>query len=582
MDLENIDQNANESASINIMGYVLLVWHWAWLILLVGIIAGGVAYFVSSRQTPIYETSTSLLINDPPAAISGGTVASSAIASGVNSAVTYSQMLANNKFLDQVIAALGWVCDPSTSPTPTAQPDSGTTAQSGAAVTPQPTATIPSYCPFSRSMQKLRGSLSVSVLPNTQIINVSVTDTNPAIAVKIAGTIGEEFKKYIQGIQTERFANSEDSVITQIEGLKADRDKLDPKSVEWTQLNNQVTLAQNSLAAVQLSKAQSSTNVIVIENPEMPTSPISPRTLLNVILAAIVGILLGTGGVFLVEYLDDSIKNPDEVRLRYHLPVLGLIATHTTTDNKPITLDQPRNPISEAFRALRTNIQYTSVDHPVYTLLVTSATPQDGKTTISTNLAIALAQGGKKVVIIDADMRRPKLHQRLNLQNRTGLSNLFVNPLSYIASATQSTPVENLSVITSGGIPPNPAELLSSKKMAQILEKLHETFDVVLIDTPPVLSVTDAVALSTMVDGVLVVAKPGSTKSAAFKQALEALQRVNANILGAVMNDIEPRNSRYGYYYRQYYSKYVYYYDEATGEKIKKKKVNKEHADIKR
>jgi capsular exopolysaccharide synthesis family protein len=208
--------------------------------------------------------------------------------------------------------------------------------------------------------------------------------------------------------------------------------------------------------------------------------------------------------------------------------------------------------------------------------LTTSPTPLDGKTTICANLGVVFAQGGKKAVIVDGDLRRPMESKRFGLQNASGLSELFLHPLDSLNGSVQATGVPGLKVLTSGALPPNPAELMASRKMLEILEQLTVENDMVLVDTPPVLSVTDAAALAPGMDGVILVAKPGVTKLAAFKQTLEQLQGVGAKILGVVLNDVEPGSRKYGYYYHRYYSKYSYYYT-ADGTKKKKSRTDAVH-----
>jgi succinoglycan biosynthesis transport protein ExoP len=183
---------------------------------------------------------------------------------------------------------------------------------------------------------------------------------------------------------------------------------------------------------------------------------------------------------------------------------------------------------------------------------------------------VVLSQSEKQVLLMDADMRRPQVNRRFGLQNRLGLSELFVQGLETIAGMIHATTLPKLAIMTSGALPPNPSELLTSKMMGQILDKLNQAFDVIVIDTPPVLSVTDAAALAPAMDGVVLVAKPGTTKLGAFQQALEQLRAVNARVLGVVLNEVEPRSRKYGYYYNRYYSKYSRYYEDTGRKKTKK------------
>ena len=242
-----------------------------------------------------------------------------------------------------------------------------------------------------------------------------------------------------------------------------------------------------------------------------------------------------------VDTLDDTVKNPEEIRRRFNLPILATIAYHEQHNDKPIALAEPRSPIAEAFRSLRTNLTFASVDAPLRRIMITSPTPQDGKTTIAANLAVVLAQGENKVILIDADLRRPYIHHKFGLFNRFGLTNLFSDSLHGFDNVIQFNSLSNLGMITSGPLPPNPAELMTSQKMLSVLDQLNKLFDLVLIDTPPLLSVTDAAALAPAMDGVILVVKPGVTKLSALQQALEQLRAVGARMLGVVLNEVQPK-----------------------------------------
>lgn len=215
-----------------------------------------------------------------------------------------------------------------------------------------------------------------------------------------------------------------------------------------------------------------------------------------------------------------------------------------------ITLTNPRSTVSEAFRSLRTNIDFSSVDEKVQIIMVTSSGPEEGKSTVTGNLAVAYAQSDKKVVLIDADLRKPTGHRTFSLTNRKGLSSLLSQQAD-LDEVIQETAVPNLSVITSGPIPPNPAEMLASNRMNAMLQELRSTFDIVMIDTPPLLAVTDAQIIATKSDGVIMVVSYGKVKRDIAVKAKAQLDRVGSRMLGVVLNNVKRKASE-GYYYYYY------------------------------
>jgi len=203
-----------------------------------------------------------------------------------------------------------------------------------------------------------------------------------------------------------------------------------------------------------------------------------------------------------------------------------------------ITVADPRSPISEAYRALRTNLDFSSLDRPIRTMLVTSAGPEEGKSTVLANLAVTTAQAGKKVILVDGDLRRPTLHHIFNLKNDVGLTTMVVDDAAMESPPLQDTGVEGLQLLPSGPLPPNPSELLGSRRMEEIIAVLLERADIVFFDAPPVVAVTDAAVLATKVDGVLLVINAGRTRRDYARAARARLEKVNANLLGAVLNNV--------------------------------------------
>ncbi len=327
----------------------------------------------------------------------------------------------------------------------------------------------------------------------------------------------------------------------------------------------------SNLESVRLMRAQNTPNVVQVEVATVPDDPISPKPYQTAALSGAVGLLMAAGIVFLVEYLDDTVKTPDEVKELLGLPVIGLVGDLQSSGNgnkrKRTGMHvayQPRSPVSEAFRSLRTNLEFSSIDDPLKTVMVTSPGASEGKTTIAANLAIALAQSGRKILLLDADLRRPSVHQQFDISNRAGLSDLVRGKFD-ISDVTQKTnAVKNLSIITSGSLPPDPAELLGSERMRNLLEELKQYFDMIVIDAPPLL-VADPQILCGLSDGMIYVIQPGRTRALAAKTPLEELERINIKLLGVVMNRI-PKNRGYYYggfeYYSPYSNKSTYHHNE--------------------
>jgi non-specific protein-tyrosine kinase len=281
--------------------------------------------------------------------------------------------------------------------------------------------------------------------------------------------------------------------------------------------------------------------------------------LFNTMLAALVGALLGLGVAFLIEYLDDTVKTPDNVRDLTGLATLGGVVKleGATPSDRLVASASNRSPSAEAYRVLRTNLQFSSLDKPLSTLVLTSATPGEGKSTTAANLAIVLAQAEKRVILVDADLRRPSIHKIFRLPNHTGLSTALLDKQHDPATYLQDTDVPCLRVLVTGPIPPNPAEMLSSSRMLEVIETLKGEADVVIFDMPPVLAVADASILAGRVDGTLLVVGVGEVRGEMLVQAVERLESVGVHPLGAVLNKLTERKSGYYYYYYyQYASRY--------------------------
>jgi capsular exopolysaccharide synthesis family protein len=297
----------------------------------------------------------------------------------------------------------------------------------------------------------------------------------------------------------------------------------------------------------------------IIEPAVAPAAPSSPRTLLNVVLAAVLGLLAAVGIAFLAEYLDDTVTSADDVQEVAGLPTLGVIPVMSGDSKRSEiyrlqTLLSPRSPVAEAYRTLRTHIEFASVDDPLRTVLVTSALPKEGKTTTAGNLAVVFAQAGRQVLLVDCDLRKPSLHQLFNVPNHTGLTTLFRDEAATVSSVAQETEIVRLRIVTTGALPPNPAELLGSRRWHAILERFKNDADLVVIDSPPLQAVTDAAVLAAVVDGTVLVIHARHTRRGAVRHGREALARSGGNVLGVAMNKLKER--QYDQYYYSYYGDY--------------------------
>ena len=532
MDIQQYDSMNDNEESIDIRQYLALLWQWAWLILLTTVLAAGAAFIYSQQITPIYQASTSVMVNEAP---STKLADYTAVVNGQKLASTYAQMMVAQPVLDEVISKLGL---------------QGKTAED------------------------LNKNITIQPIRDTSLLEILVKSEDPVGAAQVANTLVDVFAVHIVNVQSERYQVSKDSLSSQIADIESQisdtmakltsetndtqRSNLETKLSQYQQIYSNLLLTYEE---VRLSEAQNISSIVLVEPAQVPKTPISPKVMNNTLLAGLVGMMLAIGIIFLIEMLDDSLKTPDEIQQKLGLPVLSVIAHHENIDGQPVTDHFPRSPVSESFRTLRTNVQYASVDHSMQTILVTSPEPSEGKTTVLTNLAVVFAQNGKQVIAIDADLRMPHLHKAIGVANRNGLSSVFVQPIENLNSVIQKTAFKNLSIINSGDLPPNPSELLGSQKMTAILNQLKEKFDLLLIDSPPTLAVTDPLVLIPNIDGVILVVRPGKTRTADAKQAVESLRRINANILGVVINDLDIKHSRYRYrYYKykssQYYNKY--------------------------
>ena len=380
-------------------------------------------------------------------------------------------------------------------------------------------------------------------------------------------------------------------------------DTLPEKSLKLARLERAKKLNENLYMMMKekyeesrITRAGQIGKIRIVDPAVPPEFPISPKKKLNLILATLVGLGLGIGVVFFLEYLDNSVRTVEDVE-RLQLPLLGSIPDIEPEKQnglwralpkkkgsedevgrlatRLVTHLKPKSPYSEAYRSLRTQIQYARSEKPVQTILVSSPGPGEGKSTSVTNLAITMAQMGSKTILIDSDLRRPVLHSLFDLKRDVGLSNYLVGRAE-IEEVIRPTSVDNLYLISCGILPPNPSELLGSKRMQELIQQLKNEYDYVLFDSPPLIAVTDAVVMAPWVDGVVLVLRSGKTDRDAAVRAFELLRNVKANVLGTLLNDVLPSYMYGSYYYYYYY----YYYSSEDGKTKKRKKKHHHHTQL--
>ena len=309
-------------------------------------------------------------------------------------------------------------------------------------------------------------------------------------------------------------------------------------------------------------------NVRILDRARPATRPVRPDLLRNLALAVLIGLLGGVGLAFAAEALDTSITSQQQIEERLGLTFLGIIPSiekaKDGTAQDMVVHTQPKSAAAECLRAVRTNLLFMSPEKPLKTIMVTSPGPQEGKTTTAISLAITMAASGNRVLLVDADMRRPRVHRAFGIPNGAGLTSLILGE-GALSALCQPTAVEHLFVLPCGPVPPNPAELLHTAAFQRLLKEMSASYDRVIIDSPPIGVVADAVVMGTHVDGTLIVLKAGQTSRDVARQAVRQLSDVKAPLFGAVLNDLDLTDQKYGQY--AYYYRYGYYYGDGVAKK---------------
>ena len=512
---------------------IVTVRTWLPLMVVAALLAGAGAFAISSLQQKIYESRATLIVGQALSTVDPSTT-QFAVAEGL--AATYAAIATTRPIMQSLIDELSLDTSP------------------GA----------------------LAGRVRVEAPKASSFLTITAQDPDPARAASIANALGRELiavSPAIQGREVE-FQKSIDrdiaATLALIEVTQARVDALTAVEKRTAPQEDQLQGLEGRLASLRATYADllsfspgGAANLLTVVEPAVPAiDPVLPRTLLNMLLAAAFGLLAVGGVAFLAEQLDDSIKDPDAVREVTNFNTLGTIARMKgDRDRSAIyqlaTLLYPRSGAAEAYRTLRSNVEFAAVDAPIRTLLVTSAAPGEGKTVTSANLAVVFAQAGRKVVLVDADLRKPRVHTMFNLGNARGLTTMLRGDAVRLEVLSQATEEDNLRVLTTGPLPPNPAELLGSHRMQAVVGLLTESADLVIFDSPPLQAVSDSALLSSSADGTLLVVDAGRSRGRAVRSAAEILTRAGANVLGVVLNRTPAKA----------HSDYVGYYGENYGAK---------------
>lgn len=511
---------------------------WAWLLVASTLLAAVASYVVSMQLPKQYESSVMLLVR--PGQASNGASNYNDVLAAERLTSTYSQVLKTQPVVDE--------------------------ASSRAGV----------GLPYEEAVKLL----SVQPVRDTQLIQISVRAKSPDLSAAFANQLANTFIEQTQLSQSSRFAASRENLGKQVDQLaveintrssQVDALRAQPSSAardaELTRVEGQLTQLQQSYATavrsfedVRMAEANGS-DVLSVVQPASPSSnPVSPRVLQNVLIAALVGLLVALITAFLIENLDDRLTSPERLARFSGLPLLGSLGILPKDEPRTIDLpsaherQSPNNGYAashtvEAFRLLHANLQFAALERPLRTLLVTSTDAGDGKTTVAANLAIVAAQAGQRVLLVDADLRRPAQHTTFDMPNRTGLTSLLVDPKLPLPSVVLVSRVEGLDLLLSGPLPPNPSELVASARMRARLGEFIDGYDLVVIDSPPTLAVSDPAVLAGQSDGTLVVVNSQKTHGHAASQAVVILRKAGAHVLGAVLNRLSRNTgSYYGYY----------------------------------
>lgn len=512
--------------TIELREYLEPLRKWWWLVVLATLLAGISSALYTMQQPPLYRSSTTVMVGN---ALFEPNPSGGELSLGAQLALGYVDMAQRASIREATARALG--------------------------------------------LEVLPGYL-VAVVPNTQFIEISVTDSSPqraqAVAAELANqmilqTPGGNPQAGGQSFLEEQIAQLEASIIATNEEIKRLEQELttlfSAREIAGTRgeisaLQTKVSTLQANYASLFASSRKNASNVItVIEPAELPLAPLDSGMVINTVIAGMAGFALAAVGAYVMEYLDQSLRSTHEVIRYLNLLILGAIpriGRRELQKHGPLVAAGPHTPITDAYAALRLNVQAVLDDRPHSILLITSPTPEEGKSTIAANLAIDWARSGQKVILVDADFYHPSQQRFFSVPNQMGLTTALVDRAVTADALLRPTKVRGLSLLTSGPLLPSPASLLAQPTMRRLLASLRAMADVVIIDTPPATAAVDASILALQADGVLLVLSAGRTKRDLAKRTLDLFRQIRAPVLGVTLFNAPEEHSFYRYFKNSY------------------------------
>lgn len=574
--------------TLELRWFFAVIRRWAWLIAGCTLLALAVALFVTSRLPPAYEATATLLVAPADQA---STSEYTTLMAGERLALTYAQLLKGRSALETTISRVGLDVTPEVlarriqtqtiKDTQLVRVTVRDASSARAAVIANTLGEV--FIEYARTLQEDRyrsdlldkaasieakRGLIEETLAQIAAVNAKKITTDTELA-RLQGVL-DDYRTtsrtlHLQVLQEDPSTGRSANLQAEIAGLSASIDdaqsEIQARTV--TALQNQAELArledllaehrsdyrmmQQEYEQVRLAASQAPGTVVITERAYEPLQPVRSRVF-YVLLAAMISMLMALAAAFLIEYLDDSIRTPEDVSRALGLCALGMIGHFDTEQEKPVVTSQPQSPTAEAFRVLATNIRLAGMDGRLRTIVVTSPAPDDGKSAVVANLTVAMAGAGLRVVAVDADLRSPRLHALFGLSQDQGLTDALWQDES--DGCLKPIGVEGVSILASGRLPLDPVGVVSSPRMKKLLAKLAERADLVIIDSPPVLAVADTTILAAGADGVLLVVRAGRTGRQPARRAMEALRQAKTPLLGVVLNDAPDQSGRYYRYYR--------------------------------